>query len=202
MKVADYSKVFQFRHLNYVHAPKMGSRTILGWFALIQEPSLYQFHPEYFVGISKGDEAYTYIRNLRELTSEIDLHKKSFCVVRDPVERFISAFKNRVLTHDECEEKDFGRFVDNFDYYYETNRSVGIHFRPATDFYGTDRSIYDKVFRLEHLGSCKEWLEEEFDCKLPDIKLQQSVKVDIKPTEEQIEKIKHIFRKDYKHGWT
>ena len=192
--------MFPFRGIDYVHAPKIGSRSILGWFAIIKQPGIYESHPEYFQEVKNTEGEYHEIRFMFTPTEHSNNNTR-FCVTRDPVKRFVSGFKNRVHTHNKCDVKDFDEFVDNFDEIYGTNRDIYTHFRPQTVFYGRDKTLYERIFRTETLDECRQWLSDRFDRDLPELHLQQNVRVAVDPTNKQIEKIKHFYRADYKNGW-
>jgi len=198
--LGDQTQVFPFRGIDYVHAPKIGSRSILGWFAIIKQPDLLKTHPEYFQEVKNTEGEYSEIRFMFNTTSQSN-NDTRFCVTRDPVKRFVSGFKNRVHTHNKCNVKDFDEFVDNFEEIYGTNRDIFTHFRPQTVFYGRDKSLYTRIFRTETLDECRQWLSSKFNKELPNLHLQQNIKIDVDPTNKQIEKIKHFYRADYKNGW-
>lgn len=205
-------QVFYHKDVSYVHAPKIGSRSILGWFAILKDPEIYTKHPEYFVEVNTEDHAYTPIRRMQEERGEI-LTPISFVVTRDPVQRFVSAYKNRVVTHKElrgskliADGKDypeFDQFVEQFHQFKDENKSIDIHFKSMSFYYGGDRLLFTKVFRTDNLSECRVFLEDHFSTELPDLRLQQNKPgIHIKPTEKQIQFIKELYKKDYENGWT
>lgn len=205
-------QVFYHKDVSYVHAPKIGSRSILGWFAILKDPEIYTKHPEYFVEVNTEDHVYTPIRRMQEERGEI-LTSISFVVTRDPVQRFVSAYKNRVVTHKElrgskliADGKDypeFDQFVEQFHQFKDENKSIDIHFKSMSFYYGGDRSLFTKVFRTDNLSECRVFLEDHFSTELPDLRLQQNKPgIHIKPTEKQIQFIKELYKKDYENGWT
>lgn len=193
---------FKFEDVTYVHAPKIGSRTILGWFAILGEPSLKDEHPEFFKEVSVGDALYKGIRSRVKATEKIET-PIAFCITRDPVVRFVSNFKNRVLTHEKVKPvPSIEEFIENFDVLYEENIDVNNHFKSLTEFYGTDRSIFSQIYRTERLGDCKAFLEQHFNTTLPDLKLQQSKPTaSLTLTPDQEAWVKEKYAVDYENGW-
>jgi hypothetical protein len=88
------------------------------------------------------------------------------CVVRDPLERFMSAYANRIvhlgdLGKQECKPKleaaglstapELDEFVQRFEDYYRLSARVRHHFRPLCDFLGRDPDRFTHVFTLSDL---------------------------------------------------
>lgn len=92
-------------------------------------------------------------------------HRRWFCVVRDPVKRFLSGYTNRLYHHHDLSKTDDAVFtekglsrkpeLDEFVYrledYMAINSGVNHHFRPMVDFLGTKAKRYDRVFRMSEL---------------------------------------------------
>lgn len=102
-----------------------------------------------------------------------------FTVIRDPIDRLLSAYHNRVWQHHDLEirrpksllrkldwrlrfpwfqpypEPDY--FFNHLDGYQERSYSVWHHTISATRFIGSDLDWFDNVYRIEDLG----WLEAE-----------------------------------------
>ncbi|WP_424939163.1 sulfotransferase family 2 domain-containing protein [Aliiroseovarius sp. S253] len=97
---------------------------------------------------------------------------QSLAVVRDPVDRLISAWKNKV-NYDTFKRRDeigdlenellstrpsFGEFLENYDAYRFNSRAVRVHTFPLEWHLGPDRSHFTQVFKLEELGTLAEHL--------------------------------------------
>lgn len=197
----------------YYHAPKNGSRTVLGWFAITKEPELYSKHPEYFH--PRKDNVYSPLR------SRAGIHKLSrhdfapnhvprvtdtdyvFCIKRDPIKRFISGYRNRVLFHRELGNRppNIHEFIAKFSDY-NKYRAIQVHFKPQVCFFGKDPSIFTHVFDTSKMHEVKQLIEEAHGLKLPDLQLQQGgneVTISLTPAEE--EWIYNKYKEDYKAGW-
>lgn len=196
----------------YYHAPKNGSRTMLGWLALTFNPNMYEKHPEYFH--PRKDNVYSALRSAvgKHPLSQHDFAPNSvpmvtdtdytFCIKRDPVKRFISGYRNRVLFHRELgSTPSISEFIDNFDAYLKY-RTIRVHFMPQVRFFGKDPSIFDFVFDTENMGEVKEFLETVHSMTLPDLQLQQGGnEVKIKLTRQEEAWIRRRYADDYNAGW-
>jgi hypothetical protein len=90
-----------------------------------------------------------------------------FSVVRDPLERFLSAFANRVIQYRELDEPiiqsldgDLGglqpnpslsEFISKLELYRAASAPIRHHTDPQSFFIGKDLSYYDRVFRFNEL---------------------------------------------------
>lgn len=101
--------------------------------------------------------------------------RDNLCVaaIRDPVERLISCYTNRVLYHGELERigpqfikrgaqkrPTLGHFVNHLSLYREASGSVRHHSEPMVHFLGHDASFYDHIFRIDQLEGLVALLEE------------------------------------------
>jgi hypothetical protein len=192
----------------YYHAPKCASRTILAWAVLLEEPHLLAENPDWFAP-SRYDKEYREIRQRVRLfkESEHDWERMAppvvpakirFCVVRDPVERFLSGFTNRILFHRRAPVTAIGNFIEHFDEIAHASTGVRNHFKPQVCFYGRDPSLFTHVFRMTELGQIKHLLERSAGVQLPDLHLQQSGGA-LKPTltTAQLDWVREKYKDDY-----
>jgi hypothetical protein len=194
----------------YYHAPKNGSRTMLGYLALTKDPTLFEEHPEYFK--ERDDEVYWELRNRTQKLGRHDFDPEAVPVVdnkirivikRDPVKRFVSGYTNRVLFHNKMREKPtFDEFINNFNKFHKTYADIETHFKPQVRFFGLDKSIYTHIYDVSEMHLVKELLEDTYKRKFPDLRLQQGGN-DSKPTvtKEQQNWITEKYRVDYDAGW-
>jgi hypothetical protein len=195
----------------YYHAPKNGSRTLLGYLALTKDEKLYEEHPEYFKEVH--DEVY---EELRKRSTKFGLHdyepkgvpsvenKIRVVVKRDPVKRFVSGYTNRVLFHGKLGgmKPDFTEFVSNFKYFNTKYPDVSTHFKPQVRFFGLDKDKYTHIFDTSEMHLVKELFEDTYKRKFPDLHLQQGG-TNKKPqvTKEQEAWIQEMYKADYNAGW-
>ncbi|MCJ9430234.1 sulfotransferase family 2 domain-containing protein [Kordiimonas marina] len=97
---------------------------------------------------------------------EATAHLESFVIVRDPIQRFLSAYANRVLHHGELDRwrikngslslrraprPSLEDFVDYLEDYQADSEAILHHTRPLRHFLGGDLSRFNHVFRIEEL---------------------------------------------------
>lgn len=122
-----------------------------------------------------------------------------FCIVRDPVSRFLSGYSNRVCHYKNVPFVEFNDFVVNFhEKYYKVNKVIHHHFRPQVDFIGHDPSYYNRVFFLDEMPSVCKFLSEIMGSPIKLEKLQVVGAEKPIPTESQINFIKSFYEDDYK----
>jgi hypothetical protein len=190
------------KKIGYFHTPKCGSRTIVSWAVLIKEPELIEKQPTWF----EESRRYVEYREIQKKLNPVSYKDFSikFCVVRDPVDRFISMYTNRVLFHQTIKNFDcsigVGEFIECFDDMIDTINFEGIkrHSLPLTHYLGTDATFYTHIFNINELDKLKILIEETYDVKLPNLHLQKSGNIQ-KPilTQEQTNWVKNKYKKDY-----
>lgn len=114
------------------------------------------------------------------VTSSFDASKKAevkghvrFAVVRDPVARLVSAYRNRVLFHNELSESrlaqagvdlppkpDIETFVMRLKEYQEASPSIRHHTLPMTFFLGEEVGYFDRLFSMSQLLELENWLRD------------------------------------------
>ena len=101
-------------------------------------------------------------------------HYYRFCVVRDPVERFLSAYRNRVLQHGQLAPHHLGAnprglpanpdlrtFVERLEEYREISVEIAHHTDPQVSFVGHDPAYYSRVFHFADLPALPAMLEQD-----------------------------------------
>jgi len=126
---------------------------------------------------------------------EVDVDVKC-CITRDPIKRFISAYKNRILYH---KDEHFGdHSVDMIIDKLEDNEFENKHFLPQTYFLGKDLNYYDFYADISNIKLFEENVNNFFNKKVTFPKLQTGGKqFDLELTNSQTKKIKNIYINDF-----
>lgn len=99
--------------------------------------------------------------------------RRWFCVVRDPVRRFLSVYGNRVVHHNDLKSSepaleqaglpprpDLDTFATHLEVYCRTSRSIRHHARPIVDYLGRRPGRFDRIFRMSELSGLRDYLAE------------------------------------------
>ena len=156
----------------------------------------------------------------KKLKVNFDLKEfTKICVVRDPINRIISAYTNKVLHEKRLSETflknngleskyanpNFCQFVENFELYTKVP-NINHHTKPMHEFIGENPSFYDKIYNLKNINEFSELLKLKYDIEFPIPKKQTagggSEMIDINRIKEEevtiYNKLKKITEKDYK----
>lgn len=146
----------------------------------------------------------------------IDLTKYSeyqkFAIVRHPVDRLVSCWRNRVIRYKELSSEciqneignlqvappdpDFEEFVDKL-HVYRRMKSIKHHTDLMANFLGTDVSVYTKIFRLDQISEFKEHINGLTGLDLKLNHLQTAPAINPNLSTRLIEKIERIYRVDF-----
>ncbi|MBI04273.1 MAG: hypothetical protein CMI96_00470 [Pelagibacteraceae bacterium] len=118
------------------------------------------------------------------------------CIIRDPVKRFLSAYKNRVLFH---KDKEFnGNSIDQILEKLENNLFENKHFLPQSFFLGNDINYYSFYTDLNKIKIFQDKVNDFFGNKIVFPQIQTGGnKFEINLSNLQVNKIKEIYKKDY-----
>ena len=184
--------------LGYYLVPKCGSRTVIAWQLVLLYPNIAQDNPAWFEE-SRPVTGYHEINNLA-VRSKLKNFPIKFCIVRDPVERFLSAYTNRVLVHKRNPFIEIDDIIRNFDEKIKTEEyhDLEYHTRPLDYWLGKDVGLYDRIFNLREMDSVKKLIENVYGVTLPEFHLQKNGNIP-KPslTTGQINWIKERYKSDY-----
>jgi hypothetical protein len=151
--------------LSYFAVPKVACTSIKT--ALFKVENGFDFREFKANGRNKyiHDSAYQTLNFDQQDLAKIANHVK-FAVVRDPVERVVSCYNNRVITYRELSEKYISKaviekglrpnpsleeFVDNIEAYRHESYSIRHHTDELAKFLGTDRLFFSEIFSFRDL---------------------------------------------------
>lgn len=166
--------------LAYLPIPKAACSSLK--FALLEDcaPALASdYHKQHLRRIHEY-----FARQPRMWMSEEDLRRFQgfrFTVVREPVDRFVSAYKNRIQHFEDLSDPaasrsslekaglsatpDINEFALRLDAYRRANKSVDLHFRPQTDFIRAPK-LFDAIHPLNQLTILVDKIERETGVRL------------------------------------
>jgi len=192
-------------------APKSGGTTIRSWinFAgdgstnLIFADGHYKPTDRHYYLLEKEWECY-----ITDFFIKTDYERVA--VKRDPVERFISCYSDKVIHEGHGSYSDIDDLIDNFynmiddKFKHPSNSKIGYlwyHFSHQVNHLGYDINYYDLIVDISQVNSIlKEYLKQKWNMDLPEINTRKTNKK-ITLTENQIEKVKKIYKEDYQVGW-
>ena len=143
------------------------------------------------------DKKYNLVNFLPSYTpfEKIDVDEKC-CIIRDPIKRFVSAYKNRVLFH-----KDFGfrnLNINEIIEKLENNSFDNRHFLPQSYWLGSDLRYFTIVSNVSNMATFINGVNNFFQNKVEFPRIQTGgADENITLTESQIIKLKKIYSSDY-----
>jgi hypothetical protein len=127
-----------------------------------------------------------------------------YAIVRDPVNRIVSCFKDRVLLKNrnniKSEVDNWEDFINNLDYFRNKYVDLKRHSLPQVNVIKKDPSFYDKIYLTQNIST--KFLKDVSviaQCEIPPIQTKTSRKVpqNFTVTEEHINIIKDYYSDDY-----
>lgn len=162
------------KKLLYIPIPKNACTTIKH--ALHEIEFGQQFTPEKRERLSMVDIHDFYLKRSGAFTGVSRLRRTNatcFAVVRDPVQRLISCYRNRVVDLGDLSESqhvlqkmglsadpDLNTFVLNLKGYRKANKSIEHHARPQSEFLSGTLDYLDHIFPIEQMDELKSMLKE------------------------------------------
>lgn len=86
---------------------------------------------------------------------------RAFCIIRDPIDRFVSGYRNRILHwRDLGDERvpEINEFALHLEDHCRSSRHIRHHFLPMVAFTGRGADFYDRVFLLHELEQIGKYL--------------------------------------------
>ena len=143
------------------------------------------------------DKKYNLVNFLPSYTpfEKIDVDEKC-CIIRNPIKRFISAYKNRILYH-----KDFGfrnLNINEIIEKLENNSFDNRHFLPQSYWLGSDLRYFTIVSNISNMETFINGVNNFFQNKVEFPRIQTSgADENITLIDSQIIKLKKIYSSDY-----
>ena len=118
------------------------------------------------------------------------------CIIRDPIKRFISAYKNRILYHKDKEFRNFS--IDKIIEKLIQNKFNNKHFLPQSYFLGKNLNYYNFYSDVSDIKFFEKKVNDFFGRKIFFPKIQTGGnKFEINLSKSHIKKIKTIYKNDF-----
>lgn len=143
------------------------------------------------------DKNYNLVNFLPSYTpfQKMDVDEKC-CIVRDPLKRFISAYKNRILFHKDAgfQNLNINEIIEKM----ENNSFDNRHFLPQTYWLGNDLKYFTIVSNISNMKIFINGVNNFFQNEVEFPRIQKGGTDDnIELTNNQITKLKKIYSSDY-----
>ena len=202
-------RVLKFEELGlaYLPIPKCASTTLKHIFYSLK------FNQEYSEPIEQIHQFWYPYTDILEHLKNLDNYLK-FTVIRDPIKRLLSCYKNLVLHYkifylksvqgkvknlDLKIEPDINYFIENLENYFQFSDSIVHHALPQNKYIGKDLNIYDFICPIENLQNLRQIISHnaKVEIKLP--RLQTAgPKITLKDlTEKSLKKLIEFYAEDY-----
>ena len=126
-------------------------------------------------------------------------------IIRDPVERFISAYKDRVKQRNKDSTRewvtDFDFFINNIDYIRSRSRDIRNHTQSQTVSLGSNPAFYTDIILTKDIDTkLKQKIEEVSQVSnVPTPREKNSDRIaQVVPTADHVKQIKKLFEDDYR----
>ena len=135
-------------------------------------------------------------RENRDYTDPLPDGKRLFCILRDPVERFESGYNWLKTYRDEVKGTEINQFVRDLHHLINTAHNIKYHLFPQIYFTGHDPARFEKIFHINRLDECHEWLESQLHLNKP-MDHRNPGKYEPQLTEKSKAYLKEVFSCDY-----
>ena len=143
------------------------------------------------------DKKYNLVNFLPSYTpfNKIDVDEKC-CIIRDPILRFISAYKNRILFHKDNGFQNLN--IDEIIEKMENNLFDNRHFLPQSYWLGNDLKYFTIVANISKIETFTNGVNNFFQNKVEFPRIQTGgTEAEINLKTNQIIKLKKIYSEDY-----
>jgi hypothetical protein len=198
------------------NAPKGGGTTLRSWiyFAKTGEMAVTDEGNGY---INQGQKTFKYLADIGyEVCNFIPWSiGPSVCIVRNPVDRFISLYMDKVVREKKCGDphpsfrefcRNFATIIQTNDHAHGANPALNYlehHFSPLSLIFGEDKGYYDKIFDISEINTLvKPYLEKQWGLELPSLHCRRAnQKEKIIPDKEELRFIEEIYEVDLSLNW-
>lgn len=208
---------FTLNGYKFYDVPKNGGTTIRMW-AKYHEGGLPQnFDPTGYYSLKGLGLPLLWNQNIigpRQFFEQGDPTSKRWCITRDPVERFVSAYNDKILNEqlvewslDEAlEMMSTGEMLKIARATQDgPDKLAACHFLSQSTWLGSERNYFDYIFKISEMNMVRRFCENNiFRRSLPAFhcrnqQLSGTRKIQLSAV--HIERLKQIYAADYAIGW-
>jgi hypothetical protein len=203
--------------IDFHDAPKNAGTTVRMWLKFYEDGLPSNFTPNGYynligIGLPRQWNA-TEIFGEQLFTPGADENSR-WCIVRDPVDRFISAFTDKILrerlapwTLYDClsllESGEMERIARSPEQ--TTVKQAACHMLGQCYYFGHDRKYFNQIFNILNMNQVRDFCEDTFfKMRLPDFHARNQLHSDVKKIElskREICRVERIYEADYIAGW-
>ncbi|MGK7919729.1 MAG: tetratricopeptide repeat protein [Trichodesmium sp.] len=202
-------QVLKFEEIGlvYLPIPKCASTTLKYIFYSLK------FNQKYSQPIEDIHQLWYSYTDVLESLQNLDNYFK-FTVIRDPIKRLLSCYKNRVLHHkslwlksvrgklenaDLKLEPDINYFVENLENYFQISDAMIHHASPQNKYIGKDLNTYDLICPIENLENLRQIISQKAKVEIEFPRLQTGgPKITLQDlTEKSLTKLIEFYAEDY-----
>lgn len=203
-------------HFALYNVPKGGGTTLRSWIYFSRTGQL-AIKDEGAGYINQESKTYKYLKDIGyEVCDFVPwIDGPSVCVVRDPVDRFISLYRDKIVREKRCGEpiptlgefcRNFANLMEAHDFPHGANPDLnylGHHFAPQSLIIGKNKDYFEHIFKMEEIDtSLKVYLEGKWGISLPSLHCRKAEKRSkIIPSTEELLLIREIYKSDYSLDW-
>lgn len=131
-----------------------------------------------------------------------DQAKYRITIVRDPVERFVSAYQDKIMRREWLDPKlPVDEFIDNIDGFLKENRRLEQHFEPQWMYLGENINYFTHVYRPREMRKLASLFGSIYPHR-PQFRKENVAKFALKLDNHQEDWIREVWaRKDYELGY-
>ncbi len=193
--------------LAYLPIPKCASTTLKHIFYSLN------FNQEYSETIEQIHQFWYSHTDVLENLQNLDNYFK-FTVIRDPIKRLLSCYRNQILYHKSLWLKsvqgkvknaglkwkpEINYFVENLEHYFQISDAINHHALPQSQYIGKDLGIYDLICPIENLENLRQIISQKANVEIEFPRLQTGgPKITLKDlTEKSLAKLIEFYAEDY-----
>lgn len=199
--------------ISYYPAPKCGSSSLKGLFLSVEPGITYPDHPGKGRRRHGGHTVYPTMSFKRSSRMDRPDHFR-FAIIRDPVDRLLSAFSHRVLgrvvgaaestpsrslAFGAESDRFLARFIDELEAFRAQSRDITHHTNPLVYFLGDDSNYFSDLYLLSDLGRLELDLSDRLNLSVSIAPNNRSVARLSRDalTKSQITRIEKFYARDY-----